>query len=215
MTDEGSAFPMVDEHFSWTHLLDRRHFATQILTGWHGLPDPKQFQSDVYNILDSPSIDTMESLLKLAFSKYFMEKAQVLLNKISEKKHQLCYAFTCKTFTAVQVSNQRMEQGMAAMKANGKLKKYLTECTYSKAKSRISQVAQDQDITALNELQSCCEEHKKVGWRYAKALNNSKVASMNYSCIEVINPSCPTQIVVKENFSSTVACYVNLTSDIS
>jgi hypothetical protein len=57
MTDEGSAFPMVAKHFDWTHLLDRRHFATQILTSWHGLPGPKQFQSDVYNILDSPSID--------------------------------------------------------------------------------------------------------------------------------------------------------------
>jgi hypothetical protein len=29
MTDEGSAFPIVAEHFGWTHLLDRRHFATQ------------------------------------------------------------------------------------------------------------------------------------------------------------------------------------------
>jgi hypothetical protein len=59
MTDEGSAFPMVAEHFGWTHLLDQRHFATQILSAWHGLPDPQQFQSDVYKILDSPSVDTM------------------------------------------------------------------------------------------------------------------------------------------------------------
>jgi hypothetical protein len=109
MTDEGSAFTMVAEHFDWTLLLGRRHFATQILTEWHGIPYRKQFQSDVYNILDSPLIDTMESLLKLALSKYCMEKAQVLLNKISEKKHQLCYKYTCKTFTAGQVSDQRME----------------------------------------------------------------------------------------------------------
>jgi len=31
MTDEGSAFPLFAEHFGWTHLLDQRHFATQIL----------------------------------------------------------------------------------------------------------------------------------------------------------------------------------------
>jgi hypothetical protein len=174
MTDKGFAFPMVAEHFGWTHLLDRRHFPTQILSAWHGLPDPKQFQSDVYNILDSPSVDTMESLLKLALSKYCMEKAQVLLNKVSEKKHQLCYAlytYTCKTFTAGQVSDQRIKQGLAAMKANRKLKNYLSGCTYSEAISRISQVGCDQDINALNELRSCREEHKKVGWRYAKALN--------------------------------------------
>jgi len=38
-------------------------------------------------------------------------------------------------------SDQRMEQGMATMKANGKLKKYLSGCTYGEAVSRISQVA--------------------------------------------------------------------------
>ncbi len=50
MTDEGPAFPSVAEHFGWTHLLDRRHFALQILTAWHGIADPKQFQSDDYDI---------------------------------------------------------------------------------------------------------------------------------------------------------------------
>jgi hypothetical protein len=40
MTDEGSSFPSVAEHFGWTHLLDCRHFATQILTSWHGIADP-------------------------------------------------------------------------------------------------------------------------------------------------------------------------------
>ncbi len=92
MTDEGSAFPIVAEHFGWTHLLDRRHFATQILSAWHGLPDPKQYQSDVYKILDSPSVNKMESLLEGALSKYRTDKAQALLNKISQKKPQLCYA---------------------------------------------------------------------------------------------------------------------------
>jgi hypothetical protein len=60
MTDEGSAFPLVAEHFGWTHLLDRRHFATQILSTWHGLSDPKQFQSDVYKILDTPSVAMLD-----------------------------------------------------------------------------------------------------------------------------------------------------------
>ncbi len=47
---------------------------------------------------------------------------------------------------------------MAAMKANGKLKSYLSGCTYGEAVSRISQVARDQDVTALKELQTCLRD---------------------------------------------------------
>jgi hypothetical protein len=43
MTDEGSAFSLVAKRFGWTHILDHRHFATQILSAWHGLSDPKKF----------------------------------------------------------------------------------------------------------------------------------------------------------------------------
>ncbi len=64
MTNECLAFPSVAEHFGWTHLLDHRHFALQILTAWHSISDAKQFQSDVYDILDTPSVDTLSSLLK-------------------------------------------------------------------------------------------------------------------------------------------------------
>jgi hypothetical protein len=138
MTDEGPAFPLVSERFGWTHLLDRRHFATQILSAWHGLDDPQQFQSDVYKILDTPSVETMNLLLKQALSKYRTDKAQSFLKKILDKQHQLCYSHTCHTFTAGHVSDQRMEQGMAAIKANGKLKSMLSECNYSEAISRIS-----------------------------------------------------------------------------
>jgi hypothetical protein len=113
MTDEGHAFLSVAEPFGWTHYLDCHHFALQKLTAWHGISDPKQFQSDVYDILDTPSVDTLPSLLKQALAKYCTEKAQVFLKKISNKQHQLCYAHTCKSFTAGHVSNQRMEEGMA------------------------------------------------------------------------------------------------------
>ncbi len=215
MTDEGTAFPPVAEHFGWTHLLDRRHFAVQILTAWHGISDPKQFQSDVYNILDTPSVDTLSSLLKQALAKYRTEKAQALLKKISSKQHQLCYAHTCNAFTAGHVSDQRMEQGMAAMKANGKLKNYLSGCTYGEAVSRISQVARDQDLAALKELQSCREDHKKVGLRYADALKNSKVASLKYSSVKSIGQLCNTKFLVKETDTSTVACQVNLAANVS
>jgi hypothetical protein len=135
MKDKGSAFPLVAEHFGWTHLLDHRHFSTQILSEWHGLADPKKFQSDVYKILDSPCVETMRSKLKQALSKYHTNKAQAFLKKISDKQLQLCYCHTCRTFTAGHVSNQRTEQGMAAIKANGKLKSMLSECNYGEAVS--------------------------------------------------------------------------------
>jgi hypothetical protein len=163
MTNKGYAFPAVADFFGWTHLLDCRHFALQILTAWHGTPDPQKFQSDVYEIFNTPSVDNLSSLLIQALAKYCTEKVQVLLKKITNKQHQLCYAHACQAFTVGHVSDQRMEQGMADMKANGKLKSYLSGCTYGEAVSRISQVAQDQDFTALKELQLCRENHKKVG----------------------------------------------------
>ncbi len=215
MTDEGFAFPSVAERFGWTHLLDRRHFALQILSAWHGLSDPKQFQSDVYDILDTPSVAILTSLLKQALAKYRTEKAQVFLMKIYKKQHQLCYAHTCTSFTAGHVSDQRMEQGMAAMKANGKLKTYLSGCTYGEAVSRISQVAQDQDFTALKELQLCREDNKKVGLRYTDALKNSKVAAMKYSYVEQINPPTTTQFFVKESDASTIHCEVDLNTTVT
>ncbi len=103
--------------------MDGRHFSGQTLSAWHGVSDPKQYQSNVYDILDTPSVDTLSSLLKEALAKYRTKKAHALLKKISSKQHQLCYAHTCNVFTAGHVSDQRMEQGMAAMKAHGKLKK--------------------------------------------------------------------------------------------
>ena len=81
MTDEGSAFLPVAERFGWTHLLDRRHFATQILSAWHGLADPQQFQSDVYKILDTPSVEMMNLLLKQAL----FSTALIRLNLSSRK----------------------------------------------------------------------------------------------------------------------------------
>jgi hypothetical protein len=109
----------------------------------------------VYDILDTSSVNSLLLLLKQALAKYCTEKAQVLLKKISNKQHQLCYAHTCNSFTAGHVSEQRMEEGMASMKANEKLKSYFSGCTYGEAVSRISQVEQDQDFTALKELQLC------------------------------------------------------------
>ncbi len=215
MTNEGPAFPSVAERFGWTHLLDCRHFALQIFTAWHGISDPKQFQSDVYDIFDTPSVDTLLSLLKQALAKYCTKKAQVFLKKKSNKQHQLCYAHTCISYTAGHVSDQRMEQGMAAMKANGKLKSYLSGCTYGEAVSRITQVAQDQDFTALKALQLCCENHKKVGLRYGDALKNSKVAAMKYSCVEQISQLCTTKFFVKETDAITIHCEVDLNSTVS
>ena len=103
MTDEGPAFPSVAEHFGWTHLLDRHHFALQIHTAWHGISDPKQFQSDMYDILNTPSVAILSSLLKQALAKYRTEKAHMFLKKIYSKQHQLYYTHTCTSFTAGHV----------------------------------------------------------------------------------------------------------------
>jgi hypothetical protein len=91
----------------------------------------------------------MNSLLKQALTKYHTDKAQSFLKKILDKHHQLCYSHTCRIFTAGHISDQRMDQVMAAIKAKGKLKSMLSECKYGEGISRISQCARDQDINAL------------------------------------------------------------------
>ncbi len=95
------------------------------------------------------------------------------------------------------------------------MKSYLSKCTYGEEVSRISQVAQDQDFTVLKELQSCHEDHKKVGLRYANATKNSKVAAMKYSCVEKIRQLCTTQFFVKETDASTINCEVDLDTTVS
>jgi hypothetical protein len=166
MTDEGSAFPGVAEHYGWTHLLDRRHFAPQIISSWHGIQDPAQFKGDIYAILDCPESQNMEALLATAIETYTSAGAQMLLMKISSLKHKLCYCYTCKTFTAGHVSDQRSEGGMACMKAMGKLTKYLAGCTFGEAVARISQVAREHDLLSIKELIRCREKNMKVGEKY-------------------------------------------------
>jgi hypothetical protein len=104
---------------------------------------------------------------------------------------------------------------MAAMKANGKLKSYLSGCTYGEAVSRISQVARDQDYTALKVLQLCRENHKKVGLKYADALINSKAAAMKFSFVGQTGGLNRSQFIVKEADSSTAICEVDLDTNVS
>jgi hypothetical protein len=75
--------------------------------------------------------------------------------------------------------------------------------------------ARDQYVTALQELQTCRENHKRVGLRYTKALKNSKVASLKYSYVEPISSLSTTQFLVKETVTCTVSCQVNLAINVS
>ena len=67
----------------------------------------------------------------------------------------------------------------------------------------------------LKELQSCRENHKKVGLRYDDALKNSKVASVKCSSVKPIGQLCNTQFLVKEAYTSNVACQLNLATNVS
>ena len=51
--------------------------------------------------------------------------------------------------------------------------------------------------------------------RYADALKNSKVASLEYSSVKPIGQLCNTEFLVKETDTSTVACQVNLATNVS
>ena len=51
--------------------------------------------------------------------------------------------------------------------------------------------------------------------RYADALKNSKVASLKYSSVKPIRQLCNTEFLAKETDTSTVACQVNLATNVS
>jgi hypothetical protein len=108
-----------------------------------------------------------------------------------------------------------MEKGMDTIKANGKLKSMLSGCNYGDTISQIGQCVKDKDIRALKELQNLHQQHKQVGFKYADALNNSKIAAMRYSFVKQTTQVFSTQLSVKESESSTVSCFVNLDTKIS
>jgi hypothetical protein len=92
-----------------------------------------------------------------------------------------CYTNTSclgRTFTAGHVSDQRMEQGMVVIKANGKLKSMLSECNYGEAISRRSECARDQDINALKELHSL-QNASALNYLKRKSESMSEVVTKN------------------------------------
>lgn len=212
MTDEGSAFPLVANHFGWCHILDRKHFVDQILTTWHNLADPDQYRQDIYDILDSPSEEEYERRMREAKLAHMTEKAQAFLSKISEFRHKLVYAYTSKYCTCAHISTQRSEGGMSALKGNGVLKNYLRNATYVEALNRVMQVARNQDRTARDELMKCRRTGNHLGSVVRKYLVNVKLLSLKLSHVE--KSEWDHTYIVKESVNSEHQCLVNLQAPI-
>ena len=158
------------------------------------------FRSFVYSLLDAPTPDKFHELAcspeRLQFTS---PSARKFIGKIINNKEKISYAFTSKFFTVGHVSTQRSEGGMAAIKAKGILKGYLAEATPAEAMERISQVARNQDRSALEELKTCRMNDDKLGQRYRKYLKESKILSLSLSIVE--NTENPSE----------GKCFINLT----
>ena len=138
MTDEGSAFPGVAEELDFEHLLDRADFKEQIRTRKHCTNDAKKYYADLRAILDTSDIGTFYNLLSTARTNYTSQLCAKLLDKIENKRQTMCFTWTSKVFTAGHVSDQHAKGGISAMKANGKLKKFLSGASYHQMSEIIS-----------------------------------------------------------------------------
>ena len=163
----------------------------------------------MYEILNKPTVPRMETLFTKARRKYTTKAADTSISKLYFLKHKLCYAYYQNTYTAGHISDQRSEGGMSSIKANGKLKKYLSECTFGESVSRVSQVSRTQDLNTLKELVRCREKGMQVGEKYTEALKNSKVVALGMSYVESIEdmPHCYED---KMDVDSPESCTVNI-----
>eukprot|EP00985_Skeletonema_marinoi_P008555 scaffold3908_cov200-Skeletonema_marinoi.AAC.3 len=213
MSDEGSAFSILAEVMGWYHLLDRHHFTEQISEGWVGLPDPDEFYNSIIDILNEPHQDTLTTLLSEAKEMYTTIAATKLLQKIDDLKEQLCYAYTCKFFTAAHTSSQRVEGINASLKGRGKLKKRFSGATYAEMVSRISHKERVWNRDALKELERCIQNGMMTGERVVKEITANALLALNISSVDATD--IPTIFTVKESENSTRFSTVNTNAEVT
>jgi len=163
ISDQGAGFKEVAESEGWNHIYDRKHFANEIMKYWGGLEDPSKFRNDIYRILNTVDKSNLDELLTAALSEHRTEKAREFIQHISDLRGHLCFSHTGIHFSAGHVSDARSEGGMAAVKANGKIRKLLAQSTFDEGIERIFSVSRKRDIEARNELAELRREGKKFG----------------------------------------------------
>eukprot|EP00985_Skeletonema_marinoi_P019382 scaffold11088_cov129-Skeletonema_marinoi.AAC.2 len=209
VSDEGPAFFILAEVKGWTHVLDRYHIAKKIEETWQGLDDPATYKEDMLNILDEPDLDVLtNTLFPAAKVKYANGSASKYVAKLFELQEKVCYAHVCKFFTAGHVSSQRVEGVNSSIKANGKLKLYLSDASYGEAAQRIMQVARESDRASIAELKTCRQSGLMVGLHFMKELKETAQLALRLSIVEPTED--PNKFQVKESEDSAKVATVEV-----
>ena len=129
ISDEGPSIQLMAEHFGWNQIFDRKHVTTKIVLNWGGLDNPDKFRDDVHQILNETDQEEVSLLIEAAISEHTQPKAQAFLEKISENRNKICFAYTHRHFTAGHVADQRGESLNGVIKTGG-MKKLLVKSTF-------------------------------------------------------------------------------------
>jgi hypothetical protein len=204
MSDEGPAFPIVATVLGCHHILDRKHLTQhtqQIATSWHGVEDQTRYKNTIHNILNSKTEQILSSNVVSAEQTYVGHpKALALVHKISSLHTKVCWTHTSKFFTAGHISDQRSEGTNSAVKGNGQLKQYLSECTMSESVNRVSQVLRKKEEDAIDKLGRIRQNKYFVCPKYFDCLKNSRSKSCDIFQVKSMQDSAsPTKFAVLNN----------------
>lgn len=89
-------------------------------------------------------------------------------------------------FTCGRVSDQRSEGTNSAIKANGQLKEWLSQCSLSDSVNTVFQVMRDREKAAIDELVALCEACTSKD--YSDSVQDSKSHVIQFSSVMKMNP---------------------------
>ena len=165
ITDKGAGLEEAAAFFGWNNIFNRKHFTNKTVTKRHGLNELAKFQNDIHLILDAPTVSDLKNLIAHAMNEHTTKSAQDFIKPISNIRHEVCFAYTCKFFTFGHVSDQRSECGMSSIKARGKLKEQLSKAMFTESFDRIFATVRDQGTERLTLLVGHRQQGDRVGAR--------------------------------------------------
>ena len=131
-----------------------------------------------------------------------------MIQKISNNRELVCFAYTKRFFTAGHVSDQRGENVNRTIKTGG-MKSLLHKATFSKSFDCIAAVSRNVNSSAIAELKAQRLEGFWVGKRFIKALEMCKVESLVFSSVEK-HPDSASKRIVREKPDSPKFSTVDL-----
>ena len=181
MTDEGSFAAKTAINLNMVGILCVKHKQPKVLEATKGLGSlADDFKRDMNAVLfDDVSPADLCNMFKAAREKYgHVETPSDFIDRLEKIKDKICYAHTKEVFTCGQVATSRAEGTNSRIKGNGKLKAYLNQCTLVELVTHIINIAEKQDLQAIEELKKLRLAGKRVSDFYSKELAKSKTEAL-------------------------------------